>query len=204
MNYNIQSQLGQTDIYLIDQIMKGRYKPDDIILDAGCGSGRNMHWFLQNHFNITGIDTNEAAIQKLKDKYPGLRNTFSVLPVENTGFSDNHFDHIICSAVLHFANSTAQFKLMFAELLRVLKPGGSLFIRMATDIGIEDKVELIADGVYVIPDGSTRFLLTRQLLAGCMQQNKLSFIEPIKTTNVDDVRCMSTLLLQKKIKSFEQ
>lgn len=204
MNYNIQSQLGQTDIYLIDQIMKGRYKPDDIILDAGCGSGRNMHWFLQNHFNITGIDTNEAAIQKLKDKYPGLRNTFSVLPVENTGFSDNHFDHIICSAVLHFANSTAQFKLMFAELLRVLKPGGSLLIRMATDIGIEDKVELIADGVYVIPDGSTRFLLTRQLLAGCMQQNKLSFIEPIKTTNVDDVRCMSTLLLQKKIKSFEQ
>lgn len=204
MNYNIQSQLGQTDIYLIDQIMKGRYKPDDIILDAGCGSGRNMHWFLQNHFNITGIDTNEAAIQKLKDKYPGLRNTFSVLPVENTGFSDNHFDHMICSAVLHFANSTAQFKLMFAELLRVLKPGGSLFIRMATDIGIEDKVELIADGVYVIPDGSTRFLLTRQLLAGCMQQNKLSFIEPIKTTNVDDVRCMSTLLLQKKIKSFEQ
>ena len=204
MNYNIQSQLGQTDIYLIDQIMKGRYKPDDIILDAGCGSGRNMHWFLQNHFNITGIDTNEAAIQELKDKYPGLRNTFSVLPVENTGFSDNHFDHIICSAVLHFANSTAQFKLMFAELLRVLKPGGSLFIRMATDIGIEDKVELIADGVYVIPDGSTRFLLTRQLLAGCMQQNKLSFIEPIKTTNVDDVRCMSTLLLQKKIKSFEQ
>lgn len=204
MNYNIQSQLGQTDIYLIDQIMKGRYKPDDIILDAGCGSGRNMHWFLQNHFNITGIDTNEAAIQKLKDKYPGLRNTFSVLPVENTGFSDNHFDHMICSAVLHFANSTAQFKLMFAELLRVLKPGGSLLIRMATDIGIEDKVELIADGVYVIPDGSTRFLLTRQLLAGCMQQNKLSFIEPIKTTNVDDVRCMSTLLLQKKIKSFEQ
>ena len=204
MNYNIQSQLGQTDIYLIDQIMKGRYKPDDIILDAGCGSGRNMHWFLQNNFNITGIDINEAAIQELKDKYPGLRNTFSVLPVENTGFADNRFDHIICSAVLHFVNSTTQFKSMLNELVRVLKPGGSLFIRMTSDIGIEDKVELIADGVYVIPDGSTRFLLTRQLLAGCMQQNKLSFIEPIKTTNVDDVRCMSTLLLQKKIKSFEQ
>ena len=204
MNYNIQTQLGQTDIYLIDQIMKGRYKPDDIILDAGCGSGRNMHWFLQNNFNITGIDINEAAIQELKDKYPGLRNTFSVLPVENTGFADNRFDHIICSAVLHFVNSTTQFKSMLNELVRVLKPGGSLFIRMTSDIGIEDKVELIADGVYVIPDGSTRFLLTRQLLAGCMQQNKLSFIEPIKTTNVDDVRCMSTLLLQKKIKSFEQ
>lgn len=204
MNNNIQTQLGQTDIYLIDQIMKGRYKPDDIILDAGCGSGRNMHWFLQNNFNITGIDINEAAIQELKDKYPGLRNTFSVLPVENTGFADNRFDHIICSAVLHFVNSTTQFKSMLNELVRVLKPGGSLFIRMTSDIGIEDKVELIADGVYVIPDGSTRFLLTRQLLAGCMQQNKLSFIEPIKTTNVDDVRCMSTLLLQKKIKSFEQ
>ena len=82
-------------------------------------------------------------------------------------------------------------------MVRILKPAGTLFIRMAADIGIENKVELIADGVYAIPDGSVRFLLTRQLLANCMQQNNLSFAEPIKTTNVADVRCMSTLLLQK-------
>jgi tellurite methyltransferase len=197
--YNsIQTLLGQTDIYLIDQIMKGRYNPADTILDAGCGSGRNMYWFLQNSFNINGIDISEVAIEELKNTYPGLpAGSLLVSSIENIPFADNHFNHIICSAVLHFAKSITQFNCMLTEMIRVLKPGGSLFIRMTTDIGIEDKVELIADGVYRIPDGSTRFLLTRQLLAACMQQNNLSFIEPLKTVNVNDVRCMCTLVLQK-------
>jgi ubiquinone/menaquinone biosynthesis C-methylase UbiE len=196
-NNSIQTLLGQTDIYLIDQIMKGRYNTADTILDAGCGNGRNMYWFLQNGFNISGIDINEVAIAQLKNSYPDLTESLAVSSLENIPFSDNHFDHIICSAVLHFAKTVAQFNCMLTEMVRVLKPGGSLFIRMTTDIGMEDKVQLIADGVYTLPDGSVRFLLTRHLLAACKQQNNLSFIEPLKTVNVDDVRCMSTLLLQK-------
>jgi ubiquinone/menaquinone biosynthesis C-methylase UbiE len=180
--------------------MKGRYKTADTILDAGCGNGRNMYWFLHNGFNINGIDISEVAIAQLKSSYPALpEGNLVISSLENIPFASNYFNHIICSAVLHFAKNTAQFNLMVAEMVRTLKPGGSLFIRMTTDIGIEDKVQLIADGVYEIPDGSTRFLLTRQLLEACMQQNNLSFIEPLKTVNVDDVRCMSTLLLQKNV-----
>ena len=197
MDNNIQILLGQTDIYLVDQIMKNRYKPDDVILDAGCGVGRNMYWFLQNGFTINGIDNSEIAIEELKDTYPELTANFKVAAVERTGFANNHFNHIISSAVLHFANNTAHFKAMFREMVRILKPGGTMFIRMTSDIGIEEKVEPVGDGVYFLPDGSTRFLLTRPLLTDFMQQNKLSFAEPVKTTNVDDVRCMSTLLLQK-------
>ncbi len=189
--------LGQTDIYLVDQILKELYKPGDAILDAGCGSGRNMHWFLQKGYFINGIDSSVVAIEELKEKYPNIDKHFKVAPVESTGFDDNYFDHIICSAVLHFAENTNHFNSMLSEMIRILKPGGTIFIRMAADIGIEDKVELIADGVYAIPDGSVRFLLTRSLLANCMQQYNLSFAEPLKTTNVDDVRCMSTLVLLK-------
>lgn len=194
----LQFLLGQTDIYLIDQILKGRYATTNTILDAGCGIGRNMYWFLNNGFNISGIDVNAEAISQLKLQYPDLpEDRLLVCSIENIPFDDNHFNHIICSAVLHFAKNNVQFNLMFTEMVRVLKPGGSLFIRMATDIGIEDKVAFIAHGVYTIPDGSTRFLLTKQLLTACLQQNKLSFIEPLKTVNVDDVRCMSTLVLEK-------
>lgn len=195
----LQSLLGQTDIYLIDQIMKGRYNPDAIILDAGCGNGRNLHWFLQNDFNITGIDISEEVLQVLKNEYHKIpAKRLMVSSVEETGFPDNHFDHIICSAVLHFANSITRFNQMITEMVRVLKTGGTLFIRMTSDIGIENKVEHVANGVYLIPDGSKRFLLTRSLLADIMQKNKLIFAEPLKTTNVNDLRCMSTLLLQKK------
>lgn len=179
--------------------MKSRYNPEDKILDAGCGPGRNMYWFLQNNFNIYGTDISDEAISNLKNQYPDLpADKFLVSSVEETIFPDNHFDHIISSAVLHFANSTVHFHKMMNEMVRILKPGGTLFIRMTSDIGIENKVGHIADGVYLIPDGSKRFLLTRSLLIDCMNQNRLNFIEPLKTVNVDDVRCMSTLILQKK------
>lgn len=198
MKNNVQQLLGQTDIYLIDQIMKGRYLEVDVILDAGCGTGRNMQWFLQNNYNITGIDISETAIQELKNKYPHLpAESFAVMAVDETVFAGNHFNHIISSAVLHFAHSTVHFYEMMAEMVRIVKPGGSLFIRMTSDIGIEDKVTHLEDGVYIIPDGTKRFLLTRTLLRECMAKYNLHFTEPLKTVNVDDKRCMSTLMLQK-------
>ncbi len=195
---SIQTFLGQTDIYLIDQIIKERYHPAEKILDAGCGSGRNMHWFLQNGFLITGIDPDETVIHTLQKAYPNIAaDHLLVSTIQANSFADDHFDHIICSAVLHFANSTGAFKNMLSSMVRVLKPGGTLFIRMTSDIGIEDKIVPVGEGVYLLPDGSKRFLLTRSLLVDCMLQNNLFFVEPLKTTNVDDIRCMSTLLLQK-------
>lgn len=197
MKNSIQQLVGETDIYLIDQIMKGRYKPDDKILDAGCGNGRNMQWFLQNNYSIFGFDKNEEIISQLKNKHLEAAERFTVSTVEETKFTDNFFDHIICSAVLHFASSTVHFEKMLSELVRILKPKGSLFIRMTSDIGIEDSVHPISDGVYLIPDGSKRFLLNRSLIEKSLRQNNLSFIEPLKTVNVNDERCMSTLILQK-------
>jgi ubiquinone/menaquinone biosynthesis C-methylase UbiE len=197
-NTDITAVLGRTDIYLADQIMKDRYKSGDVLLDAGCGSGRNLHWFLRNDFVIYAIDADAAAIQELRQTYSMLPSErFRVNGVEQTSFGTNFFDGIISSAVLHFARNTAHFFAMLDEMYRVLKPGGHLFIRMASDIGIEDRVQLVEDGVYFLPDGSTRFLLTRRLLAQLISRYSFSFLEDFKTVNVNDLRCMSTLVLHK-------
>ena len=196
---SIQELIGNTDIYLLDQIMKDRYKPNDKILDAGCGGGRNLIWFLKNDINIYGVDQDATPVNYLKTFHPEFADQrFQVADVGKLPFENNFFDHVISSAVLHFAKSTSQFNDMMKEMVRVLKPNGSLFIRMTSDIGIEDKVKLIEDGVYNIPDGSVRFLLTHSLIDTTIQELKLSFIEPLKTVNVDDIRCMSTLVLKKE------
>jgi len=194
---NIHTLLGNTDIYLVDQIMKGRYAEEDIILDAGCGGGRNMQWFMNNDFSIYGIDADVSSINALSKQNPSLpKDRFQVSAVENMNFENNFFDHIICSAVLHFAKNSQHFFSMMEEMLRTLKPGGTLFIRMASDIGIENQVKQISEGKYHIPDGSIRFLLTRSLLSQLLEKYKFSFLEEFKTVNVNDVRCMSTLMLR--------
>ncbi len=194
----IHEVIGDTDIYLVDQILKGRYHKKEMILDAGCGDGRNMHWFLNNQHCIYGIDINGSCIAHLKLDHPELQPIrLQVAQIELMPFGDEFFHHIISSAVLHFAEDTDHFFSMMKEMCRVLKPNGSLFIRMTTDIGIEDKVKPLKNGTYALPDGSTRFLLTRQLLKIVLQDFCLSLHEPIKVVNVSDMRCMTTLLLQK-------
>lgn len=195
---SVQELLGQTDIYLIDQILKGTYKSSDCILDAGCGGGRNMHWFLLNEISIFGIDQRAEIICEMKKRFPLLPDDrFAVASVEELPFNDNSFDHVISSAVLHFAKDEIHFNRMFGEMYRVLKTGGTFFIRTATDIGIEDRVELLDVGVYRIPDGSNRFLITRKILAQLQSQYGFTYFEPMKTVNVNDIRSMITLILRK-------
>ena len=196
----INKVIGDTDIYLIDQILKGRYKEHETILDAGCGIGRNMHWFLQNNLCIYGIDSNTTYITELKMDFPNLPPIrLQVADIEQMPFGDNFFSHIISSAVLHFAESTQHFLNIMHEMFRVLKPNGTLFIRMTSDIGIEHLVKKLKNGIYMLPDGTTRFLLTREILRQLLHQYPLTFIEPLKSVNVDDMRCMSTLMLHKTI-----
>lgn len=195
---DINSLLGNTDIYLVDQIMKDRYSQGAVVLDAGCGEGRNLHWFIKNFFSIYGIDTDEAAINELKRTYKKLpADRFQVGAIEAMPFRDAFFDAVISSAVLHFATGEAHFFAMLSEMIRVLKRGGTLFIRMTSDIGIENKVQLISNGIYNLPDGSTRFLLTRDLFSNLMSAHPVSLLDEFKTVNVNDLRCMSTIVLRK-------
>lgn len=202
---NIQTlnkELGNIDIYLLDQILKGRYEKENKILDAGCGEGRNMVYFLNNQFNVYGIDKNASALQMLKYLARSIDPLFdqtriSAGHLEQLPFEDQEFHHIVCSAVLHFAEDESHFATMMREIVRVVRPEGSIFIRMASNIGLENKVTELGNNQYQIPDGSIRFLLTRKLLEELMETHNLILLEPLKTVNVEDLRCMSNLLLQK-------
>jgi len=160
----LKENIGDIDIYLLDQILKERFLPPQKILDAGCGNGRNLHWFYKHHFKVFGIDIDEQKINFIKNRYPKQQDNFLVAPVNKLPFSKNEFHHIICNAVLHFAEDENHFYNMFSELIRVLQPNGMLFIRMTSVFGIEKLVVPIKNGVYKLPDNTTRFLLTEKIL----------------------------------------
>lgn len=202
MQHNLQQQFGSIDIYLFDQLLKGRFDDCRKILDAGCGGGRNLIYFLQNGFDVYGIDPNENAVEAVRelaghlspDLSPG---NFKIAAAESLPFADNYFDLVISSAVLHFAANEHHFEAMLTSMWRVLKPGGYLFARLASDIGIEELVEPSGNGRYLLPDGSERFLVNKKMLLDYTEKLNGNLFEPIKTTNVQDLRCMTTWCLQK-------
>lgn len=202
MSIALNKSLGNIDLYLLDFILKG-YFPEGIkILDAGCGEGRNLHFFLQNNYEVYGFDRNPDAIRMVRlvarslDKSITDEN-FLVSDIKDHPFPPAAFDLVVCSAVLHFANDKEHFIDMMAELIKTVKKGGKLFIRMASDIGIEKLVEPVDDGKFLMPDGSLRFLLNRNLYNEVLEKYGMQEMEPLKTVNVADLRCMSTFLWTK-------
>src|SRR5579859_2711383 len=201
MQNTLQQTYGNIDIYLFDQLLKGRYDNVEKVLDVGCGSGRNLFYFLRNGYEVFGIDPDPRAVEEVKKLSAALApgnppENFVVCDAENLPYGDATFDLIICSAVLHFAKDEPHFDAMLRSIFRVLRPGGYFFARLASDIGIERLVKPSGSGRYLLPDGSERFLVNEQTLLKYTSELGVLY-EPLKTTNVQNARCMTTWCVQK-------
>lgn len=192
--------LAKTDIYLIDQILKNRFQQNHSIADIGCGMGRNLPYFLHENYSVFGIDINPEAIEYCQNLAAQFNSaaTFKLGSGLEIPAETNSFNWVFSSAVLHFAASIAEFKTQFSELVRITKPNGIIFIRLASSIGIEHLIQPTKNkDVFLLPDESERFLVNESLIAEVISAHNLLLIEPIKTTNVQNLRCMTTLVLQK-------
>jgi len=193
---------GQIDIYLFDQLLKGRFAPGMRLLDAGSGTGRNLPYFLRHGFDVCAVDAAPGAIDGVRqlaaELAPRLPATnFRVEDLESLSFPDGDFDAVIASAVLHFARDDAHFEAMVSELWRVLRPGGLFFARLASSMGIESRIVSLGGGRYHLPDGSDRFLVDEARLERLAQGLGGAPFEPLKTVNVENQRCMTTWCLRK-------
>ena len=197
---NVREIFGDIDIYLFDQIQKGRFAPGMKILDAGTGGGRNVIFFMRMGCSVFAVDRTAESVEQVKRLARTLASdlppeNFQTAAVEKLPFPDAHFDCVISSAVLHFAENKEQFDQMLNEMWRVLKPGGMLFARLASSIGIEDLIIPAGNGRYKLPDGSERFLVNEDFLMTAPEKLGGQLLEPIKTTNVQNLRCMTTWVL---------
>jgi tellurite methyltransferase len=190
---NLQQQFGPIDIYLFDQLLRGRIVPGMRIFDAGCGYGRNLVYFLNEGYEVYGVDQDPQAIASLPAE------NFRVESIEQMSFPDAFADVVLSSAVLHFARDDRQFRAMLEGSWRILKPGGLFFCRLASSIGIESLIMQIADRRYHLPDGSERYLVDEALLCDLTRELGGRLLDPLKTTVVQNQRSMTTWVMQKSI-----
>jgi tellurite methyltransferase len=194
----LQDQFGGIDIYLFDQLLRGRIVPGMRVLEAGCGTGRNLVYFIRERYEVFGADADPRAIENVRRLAPALSpENFRVEPVEAMSFPDAFADVVISSAVLHFARDDHQFQAMLYGTWRVLKPGGQLFCRLASSIGLESRVQPIHGRRFLLPDGSERYLVDEALLMQLTEQLGGRLLDPLKTTVVQNQRSMTTWVMRK-------
>ena len=198
---DLHATFGEIDIYLFDQLLRGRFDRRRRVLDAGCGEGRNLVYLLRRGYHCFGIDRDPAAIERARTLAASIA---PALPVENfcageidrLPWGEGSMDAVVCSAVLHFASDVAQFDRMLDDMWRVLAPAGMFFARLASNIGIESLVGAAGRRVR-LPDGSDRFVVDEAMLLERTQRLGGRLLDPIKTTNVQQQRCMTTWCVEK-------
>jgi tellurite methyltransferase len=195
-------QFGQIDIYLFDQLLRGRVAPGMRVLDAGCGTGRNLVYLLRAGYEVFGVDANAAAIAEVRSL---AGRVAPVLPPDNfrveslgaLSFPKSFADVVICSAVLHFAKDGADFNEMLRGCWGALKPGGIFFCRLASSIGLDGRGQPLGGRRYRLPDNSERYLVDEALLMALTHELGGELLDPLKTTVVQGQRCMTTWVVRK-------
>jgi SAM-dependent methyltransferase len=195
-------QFGNIDIYLFDQLLRGRIRPGMRVLDAGCGGGRNLVYLLRSGVEIYATDADPAAVASVRalasEFQPGApADRFRIEPVERSSFAAASMDVVISNAVLHFARDDAHFDAMVDEMWRVLRQGGLLFARLASTIGMADRMRPVGGGRFLLPDGSQRYLVDELRLMTTTRRLGGVLLDPLKTTIVQDQRCMTTWVVGK-------
>lgn len=196
---------GSIDVYVFDQLLRGRIRPGLRVLDVGCGGGRNLRYLLRAGYDVAGCDPDPEAIRAVRrlaaELAPApaddLARRFRVEPAEGTSFDERSFDVVLCNAVLHFARDEDHFGAMLAGAWRPLRAGGVFFARLASSIGIEDRVVPLGGGRHRLPDGSERYLVDEGTLLALGARLGAELLDPLKTTSVQGLRCMTTWVLRR-------
>lgn len=188
--------VGAVDVYLVDQVLRGRVPAGSSVLDVGCGAGRNLTWFLRAGHPVRGIDLDPMAVERAREVARALRpdlcaDAFQVADLADWRCPDPaHL--VICNAVLHFARDAEHFGRLLHGAWGAVAPGGLLFCRLASSIGLEGRAVPLTGGRHLLPDGSERFLVDRADLSRWTSELGAVLLDPVKTTLVEDLRAMTT------------
>jgi tellurite methyltransferase len=199
---DLHEAFGEIDIYVFDQLLKGRFDSARRVLDAGCGEGRNLVFLLRQGRECFGVDRAPGAIDDIRALAARLAphlppTNFIAGELDALPWPDAYMDAIICSAVLHFSRDEAHFDRMLREMWRVLKPGGVFLARLASTTGMESTIEPLGGRRARTPDGAERFVVDDQMLMDYARRLGAALLDPIKTTVVHQQRAMTTWVLRK-------
>jgi SAM-dependent methyltransferase len=99
-----------------------------LLVDLGCGNGRDVNFFRKNGLNVKGIDINEKEISIAKKNLPDL--CLEIQDIEKLAFTNNSIGAFFMINVIHYIDKGKSLK----EVYRKLKKKGYFFIHFNIEI----------------------------------------------------------------------
>ncbi|HYC34426.1 MAG TPA: class I SAM-dependent methyltransferase [Candidatus Paceibacterota bacterium] len=110
--------------------------PNPLVLDAGCGSGRDSKELHKGGAKVIGIDISKGMLKIAQRDNPDIE--FVHGDITNMPFEDNRFDGVWAQASLVHMETIEEAKQALKEFYRVLKPGGHANINVKMKVGNQD------------------------------------------------------------------
>ena len=142
-----------------------------VLLDIGCGAGRNAVPLARAGWRVIGTDLSwpmlAAASQRARDEAAGSAPLFAQAPMETLPVADRSADLVVAHGIWNLADSSAQFRRAVAEAARAAKPGAALFVFTFSRHTLQAAAPPVAGETFVFTQFANRpqiFLTADQLL----------------------------------------
>ena len=141
-------------------------KKGDMVLDIGCGGGRNASYLAGRGFQVYGVDIAPGAVEFCVKRLAQhqLSGVFRQGTFDSIPFPDNKFAAVVCIASLdHITLDCARDSI--AEIRRVLSDGGVVLLTFDppdTDEDLIDEAEILPDGTLKFVRGNQKGMLFRR------------------------------------------
>ena len=112
------------------------------LLDFGCGTGANTHYFANEKFNILGTDISDLAIRIAKNTYPKLNFLLTKDDFNYIDYSTNNdapIDLIIANKSLYFMPNS-DLKALLKQFYEIIKPNGFILATMIACLSLVLKI----------------------------------------------------------------
>lgn len=141
-------------------------RPDEIIVDVGCGTGNLTQVLLHllgENGRVIALDLSAAMIAKARAKNPDARVEWRAADITAIPLPDQSVDRIICfSAWPHFSNPTG----VIHNIRRMLRPGGLVYVWH-----VNSRVEINRIHAQADPSVSRDVLIAVEELGRCFSKS---------------------------------
>jgi SAM-dependent methyltransferase len=146
-------------------------RPGDRVIDVGCGAGRHAFELFRRGADVVAFDQDAEELRGVEEMLQAMRSEGQVPAgalartahgdARSLPFPDDHFDHVVAAEVLEHVAEDEQ---VMAELVRVLKPGGSAAVTVPR-YWPERVCWALSEAYHQVDGGHVRIYTGHELLA---------------------------------------